>query len=161
MWFLSHSAIRNHHDEVGTYQKFQSSANVTLGQGDLWVSEVAVWPLVIQDQRRVNPVGQNPGQALPLEYIPLNIRADSRIAATQWDMVLFCNDVSHWLGAIWESALNMLPLEYIPLNIRADSRIVPIQWETALLCKNVSHYGWAQSENQTWIYTQFLLGCVW
>ena len=33
------------------------------------------------------------------------IRADSRLAPIQWEMALFCNDVSHWLGANLESAL--------------------------------------------------------
>ena len=32
-------------------------------------------------------------------------RADSRFAPSQWEMVLLCNDVSHWLGASLESAL--------------------------------------------------------
>ena len=33
-------------------------------------------------------------------------RADSRFAPSQWETVLFCNDVSHWLGASLESALD-------------------------------------------------------
>ena len=32
-------------------------------------------------------------------------RADSRYAPSQWETVLLCNDVSHWLGANLESAL--------------------------------------------------------
>ena len=32
-------------------------------------------------------------------------RADSRFASSQWEMPLFCNNVSHWLGASLESAL--------------------------------------------------------
>ena len=32
-------------------------------------------------------------------------RADSRFAPSQWEMMLLCNDVSHWLGANLESAL--------------------------------------------------------
>ena len=32
-------------------------------------------------------------------------RADSRIAPTQWETALLCNDVSHWLGANLESTL--------------------------------------------------------
>ena len=31
--------------------------------------------------------------------------ADSRLAPSQWETALLCNDVSHWLGAIFESAL--------------------------------------------------------
>ena len=32
-------------------------------------------------------------------------RADSRFAPSQWETALFCNDISHWLGASLESAL--------------------------------------------------------
>ena len=32
-------------------------------------------------------------------------RADSRFASSQWQTVLICNDVSHWLGTSLESAL--------------------------------------------------------
>ena len=32
-------------------------------------------------------------------------RADSRLAPSQWETSLLCNDVSHWLGANLESAL--------------------------------------------------------
>ena len=35
----------------------------------------------------------------------LQYRADSRFAPNQWETVLLCNDVSHWLGAGLESAL--------------------------------------------------------
>ena len=34
------------------------------------------------------------------------IGADSRFAPSQWETALLCNDVSHWLGASLESALN-------------------------------------------------------
>ena len=33
---------------------------------------------------------------------------DSRFAPSQWETALLCNDVSHWLGASLESALNVL-----------------------------------------------------
>ena len=36
------------------------------------------------------------------------IRDDSRIAPSQWETVLLCNTVSHWLGASLESALIMI-----------------------------------------------------
>ena len=35
----------------------------------------------------------------------ITTRADSRFAPSQWETVLHCNDVSHWLGASLESAL--------------------------------------------------------
>ena len=31
-------------------------------------------------------------------------RADSRLAANQWETALLCNNVSHWLGTSLESA---------------------------------------------------------
>ena len=37
--------------------------------------------------------------------IPNWIRDDSRFAHSQWEMVLLCNDVSHWLGASLEPVL--------------------------------------------------------
>ena len=36
----------------------------------------------------------------------MQYRADSRVAPIQWETALLCNDVSHWLGASLESALN-------------------------------------------------------
>ena len=33
------------------------------------------------------------------------VRADSRFVPSQWETALFCNDVSHWLGASLESVL--------------------------------------------------------
>ena len=39
-------------------------------------------------------------------WLPCNGRADSRFAPSQWETALLCNDVSHWLGASLESALN-------------------------------------------------------
>ena len=44
-------------------------------------------------------------KGLLLQCSPIN-RADSRFARSQWETVLLCNDVSHWLGASLESALN-------------------------------------------------------
>ena len=35
-------------------------------------------------------------------------RADSKFAPSQWETVLLCNNVSHWLGANQESALHTL-----------------------------------------------------
>ena len=36
----------------------------------------------------------------------MNSRADSKFAPSQWEMTLFCNNISHWLGASLESVLN-------------------------------------------------------
>ena len=35
-----------------------------------------------------------------------NSRADSRFAPSQWETVLLCNGLSHWLGAVLASAMN-------------------------------------------------------
>ena len=35
----------------------------------------------------------------------MSYRADSRFAYSQWETVLLCNDVFHWLGASLESAM--------------------------------------------------------
>ena len=40
--------------------------------------------------------------------LSLDIRADSMFVPSQWETALLCNDVSHWLGASLESALNVL-----------------------------------------------------
>ena len=42
-----------------------------------------------------------------------NPRVDSRFAPSQWETVLLCNDVSHWLGASLESSLwvNITPFD--------------------------------------------------
>ena len=46
-----------------------------------------------------------------------NLRTKSRFAPSQWETVLFCNDVSHWLGANLESALN-------PENMAEYTRLI-------------------------------------
>ena len=38
-------------------------------------------------------------------WVHLILRADSRFAPSQWETLLLCDDVSHWLGASLESAM--------------------------------------------------------
>ena len=45
-------------------------------------------------------------------------RADSRLAPSQWETALFCNDVSHWLGANLESALCLFHILDSPVTGR-------------------------------------------
>ena len=45
--------------------------------------------------------------SLLLFYTNCLYRADSRFAPSQWETVLLCNHVSHWLGASLESALSV------------------------------------------------------
>ena len=42
-----------------------------------------------------------------LSWKTIQLRADLRIAPSQWQMLLQCNAVSHWLGANLESALQL------------------------------------------------------
>ena len=58
-------------------------------------------------------------------------RADSRFAPNLWEMVLFCNDVSHWLGVslqlalpalIWTN-LDLLSTEPLPANLGEISKM--------------------------------------
>ena len=41
------------------------------------------------------------------QHGPYDIRADSRFAPSQWETALLCNDVSHWLIASLESAMDI------------------------------------------------------
>ena len=36
----------------------------------------------------------------------IHCRVDSRVVPSQWEMILLCNDFSHWLGASLESAVH-------------------------------------------------------
>ena len=44
----------------------------------------------------------------PKNYSAISIRADSRLVPSQWETLLQCNALTHWLGANLQSAL------YIP-----------------------------------------------
>ena len=39
--------------------------------------------------------------------VHFELRADTRFALSQWEKALLCNNVSHWLGANQESALEL------------------------------------------------------
>ena len=155
MWFLSYLVISN--DEVGWLAliRVPEFRNVTLGQGDLWVLEVAVWPLVIQDQRRVNP--ENPGQALPLEYIPWNIRANSSIEKT----ALLCNDDSHWVGAELESALNMHTVSAWLCLVAYSSRLLHWHWGNLMVAPVPGEQPWRIWVNVSCKSTKTLLLLQW
>ena len=51
-------------------------------------------------------------------------RVDSRFAPRQWETVLLCNDVSHWLGASLESSLifDYLATKYTYTNHHGKSK---------------------------------------
>ena len=44
-------------------------------------------------------------------------RADSRIVPSQWEMALLCNNVSHWLGANLESALELIHCSLVTIEL--------------------------------------------
>ena len=54
------------------------------------------------------------------------IRSDSRLAPSQWEMVLLCNDVSHWLGANLESALIMLRKQQVNIQEMSSDWLLPV-----------------------------------
>ena len=56
-----------------------------------------------REQRRT--LYQVPGIPYRSYTIWIKIQADLRFAPSQWETVLRCNDVSHWLGTSLESAL--------------------------------------------------------
>ena len=47
------------------------------------------------------------GLILDTESLLSSVRSDSQFASSQWETVLLCNKVSHWLGAILESTLSI------------------------------------------------------
>ena len=53
-------------------------------------------------------------------------RADSRFAPSQWQTVLLCNDVSHWLGTNLESAmLSIYNLHLLLVSIVVNIHDIP------------------------------------
>ena len=56
-------------------------------------------------------------------------RAVSRFAPSQWETVLLCGDVSHWLGANLESALSLFYflVANIPLTQRTSNLVLARQ----------------------------------
>ena len=68
----------------------------------------------------------------------MGIRADSRFAPSQWNTVLLCNAVSHWLGTKLESALYNDILE-LPLT-PDSSTIVCDQYLQSLIRQVFANY---------------------
>ena len=50
------------------------------------------------------------------------VRADSRFAPSQWETALLCNNVSHWLGASLESALEVVVWFWVSLILFLPSK---------------------------------------
>ena len=68
---------------------------------------------------------------------------------SQWQTILHCNGISHWLSPCpeWSSASQVFNYQFPVQCIRADSRFAPSQWETALLRNDVSHWLGANLES--------------
>ena len=72
---------------------------------------IAMWPphsQHVSGERRhmaTKPLEPHTMTYPQISYIPICCRADSRVAPSQWETVLLCNNVSHCLGASLESAL--------------------------------------------------------
>ena len=54
----------------------------------------------------MNQVNSNACMIVNIYDEPCHVtKADSRLAPSQWEMTLLCNDISHWLGTNIESTL--------------------------------------------------------
>ena len=73
-------------------------------------------------------------------------RADSRFAASQWEISLQSNTISHWLGANLQSALcngcshSVVYVSQVKMSLTTPHWFMPSQWEMVFLCNNVSHW---------------------
>ena len=58
---------------------------------------------------------------------PLGFRAESKFAPSQWETMLLCYDVSHWLGANLESAQGLIQffIHFKAYRVIADSGTQP------------------------------------
>ena len=77
------------------------------------------------------------------------IRADSRFAPSQWEMMLFCNGISHWLGASLESAL-MMRWDIVKMFFHVQSH------ENMMHCNMLLNksLGWCMLEINLAVYSQ-------
>ena len=94
-----------------------------------------------------------------------NIRAASRFAPSQWETALLCNDISRWLGANLESALNMSQIEihfsYGTFDLRNDGMMFDIvHFSVNLTCENVFPNDRYSKENQICVCNQHSY-CSW
>ena len=97
-----------------------STANNTRG-----LTEKGRYVSVVSARRRSNTAQAKTVQEQPVYYTAIILelyckiiyRTDPRFAPSQWETVLLCNDVSHWLGASLESILNLCVMSRLqPVN---------------------------------------------
>ena len=62
-----------------------------------------------------------------LPWMLFVLRTDSRFAPSQWETVLLCNDVSHWLGTNLESALILQYYKPFIISLTGPGSIVYIR----------------------------------
>ena len=62
-----------------------------------------------------------------------NYMANSRFAPSQWETALLCNDISHWLGANLESALNYIRSDLIFSVLWMTVLRKYLPWETCVI----------------------------
>ena len=93
----------------------------------------------------------NTNCARRLESWQVHYTPDSRLAPSQWETGLLCNDISHWLGASLESALHYIfvPTMPIPLAVTAKgmmgwrdvTKLSQISWQRGFVKQiNNCHY---------------------
>ena len=70
----------------------------------------------------------------------MNIRVDSEFAPSQWETSLLCNDVSHWLGANLELALDIFTRVLCRKNLNGDETINLYIFVFAEKCPNITIY---------------------
>ena len=97
-------------------------------------------------------------------------RADSTcwFAPSQWETVLLCNDVSHWLGAIVESALKpvvmegVLRMHFDALHLVHYCLLCLIDWCCMVMRRcimpNTTLCSW--QFNNVWLIYHFILGKI-
>ena len=78
-------------------------------------------------------------------------RVDSRFASSQWETVLLCNDVSHWLGASLESVLiyKTAGLTYTQLLVSETCCLFFWEKKYHLPCR--SHFA-AMGDELSWLF---------
>ena len=127
----------------------------------LWPPSTCIWNLKLKFQSKLDLCSGNhvvyrqtdrrtDGRTRWIQYTPpptsgIKSMADSRFVPSQWEMALLCNNISHWLGANLELALEELMVLAISKHstgyeIMDHFMYAPSQWETTLQCKIVSHW---------------------
>ena len=79
-------------------------------------------------------------------------RADSRLAPSQWETALLCNDVSHWVGASPESALQYTLIAQLVTNLSMGTLVYDVQDLTQLLDYYIKIATWYAKRYYLWTH---------